>query len=267
MVEAVLTRPDVGLPAHLEGLRDALLAFVRYADRAGLEAAVPTTPDWTVRRLVAHQGMVHRWAAATVRGESVDPDAIEREGRRAPDPLEWLRDGAIAVVKAIHEAPDDLDALVFLKDAPPAREFWGRRQCHETTIHAVDALSAALGRYPKAEDTWISPVLAVDGIDELLTGFITRPKSRLRSEEPMTIAVRPTDSDRSWLVRVSEEPAVSIRASSLGPTRPAGDAGDADVVLTGPAVALYLTLWNRSDEVTPEGDWGLWTDNARITWS
>src|SRR4249919_2994623 len=129
------------LERHLDGLREALLALVRYADRAGLGAPVPTTPDWTVRQLVAHQGMVHRWAAATIRSETVDPDAIEREGRTAVDPLDWLRDGAIELAQTIHDAPDDLEALVFLRDAPPAKRFWGRRQCHETTIHAIDALS------------------------------------------------------------------------------------------------------------------------------
>src|SRR4029453_6359383 len=191
----LLPAERVTLAGHLEGLRASLLAFVRYADRAGLQAPVPTTPDWTVRQLVAHQGVVHRWAAPTVRGQRIAPDEVEREGRRAVDPLDWLRDGAIEVVQAISDAPDDLDALVFLRDAPPARQFWARRQCHETTMHAVDALSAALGRYPKADDTWIDPVLALDGIDELLTGFITRPKSRLRSEEPLTLSVRPTDAD------------------------------------------------------------------------
>ena len=256
------------LSTHLEGLRSALVAFVRYADRAGLQASVPTTPDWTVRQLVAHQGMVHRWAAALVRGEDVDPDAVELEGRSAPDPLDWLRDGAIEVVQAIHDAPEDLDALVFLRDAPPARRFWARRQCHETTMHAVDALSAALGRHPKADDTWITTELALDGIDELLTGFITRSKSRLRSEEPMTILVQPTDSDRAWLVHVSAEPAVTDRVVSTSSTGGGSGGGPvkADIVLTASAVALYLTLWNRSDEVAPQGDWDLWREGSPIRW-
>jgi hypothetical protein len=36
---------DLPLAAHLEGLRAALVAFVRYADRAGLRAPVPTCPE------------------------------------------------------------------------------------------------------------------------------------------------------------------------------------------------------------------------------
>ncbi|RYP80989.1 maleylpyruvate isomerase family mycothiol-dependent enzyme [Nocardioides guangzhouensis] len=248
---------DLPLAAHLEGVRTALVAFVRYADRAGLRAGVPTCPDWDVRALIAHQGMVHRWATAIVRGERLDPDAVEREGKASPDPVEWLRDGAIDLAQALTDAPEDLKVLRFLNDPPPARQFWARRQCHETTIHAVDALSAALGRYPVAADTWIDRAVALDGIDELLTGFVTRSVSRLRSEDPVSIAVRPTDSDHAWLVEVGREPAVTTR--HRGPV-------SGDVLLEGPAVALYLTLWNRSDEVVPDHGFDVWRDHAQVRW-
>lgn len=255
-------RPHLGVPRHLEGLREAMVAFVRYADGAGLRAPVPTTPDWTVRRLVAHQGMVHRWAVATIRGLPADPDALEQEGIDAADPLDWLGDGAIDLVTALVRAPDDLSAPVFLNDAPAPREFWARRQCHETTIHAVDALAAQLGRLPRAADAgWIAEEVALDGIDELLTGFVTRPRSRLRSPEPHRIVVLPEGSAVAWTVDVGPTPAVTTRVDPAA--RPDGDS-----LLRGSAVALYLTLWNRSDEVTPcsDDDWDdTWRD-AGITW-
>ncbi len=74
---------------HLAGLSEAMRAFVRYADRAGLEAPVPTCPDWTVLDLVAHQGMVHRWAGALVRGEQPSDEEVDgvrgvRQDRRGP---------------------------------------------------------------------------------------------------------------------------------------------------------------------------------------
>jgi uncharacterized protein (TIGR03083 family) len=244
------------LHQHLDGLRAAVDAFAACATTAGLAAAVPTTPVWDVRHLVAHQGMVHRWAAATIRGESVDVDELESEGSESLDPVAWLRGGGELLLEALEAAPDELVAPVFLADSPRPKLFWARRQCHETTIHAVDALSAVLGRYPEAADTWIDTELALDGIDELLTGFLPRPSSRLRHDEPLTIAVLPEDSDRRWLVALSGQPPVTARGL--------GDE-EADVVLRGSAVGLYLTLWNRSDEVSDER-LELWTEGVRVTW-
>ena len=143
--------------------------------------------------------------------------------------------------------------VVFLNDAPRALDFWSRRQCHETTIHAVDALAADLGRYPRAADTWIDHAVAVDGIDELLAGFMTRGKSRLRSAEPMTIGVLAEESPTGWLVETCERPAVV----TVAPREEVADR--ADVRLEGPAVAVYLTLWNRSDELDVE-------DRALVPW-
>lgn len=244
------------LARHLDAFGEAVDAFAASATTAGLTAAVPTTPDWDIRRLVAHQGLIHRWAAGHLLGERVDPDLAELEGLEAADPVAWLRAGADRLATTLAEAPDDLHALVFLADAPPPREFWARRQCHETTIHAVDALSAVLGRYPRADDTWIARDVALDGIDELLTGFLPRPMSRLRTDEPTTIAVLPDDADQRWLVAVSDQAPVTVRGL--------GDE-EADVVVRGSAVALYLTLWNRSDEVTAEG-LDLWAEGAQVTW-
>ena len=242
---------------HLDGIREALDAFATHATAAGLGAAVPTTPDWDVRRLVAHQGLVHRWATSIVLGEEIEDDAVEREGLEAEDPVAWLCEGGERLIATVEAAPDDLEALVFLVDAPPAKRFWARRQCHETTIHAVDALSAALGRAPRAEETWISPEVALDGIDELLTGFMPRPRSRLRSDDPTTIAVLPDDADRRWTVTVTQRPPTTVREASPE---------DADVVLCGSSVALYLTLWNRSDELRDTG-LDLWAEGARVTWA
>ncbi len=242
---------------HLAALRDAVSAFVRHATDAGLDVPVPTCPDWTVRRLVGHQGMVHRWAAANLRGKTIELDATERAGRRAPSPVDWLRDGAIDLVAAITSAADDVRTVVFLNDAPPPRAFWARRQCHETTIHGVDAMAAALGRYPTAADTDIAPAVAVDGIDELLAGFMTRAKSRLRSADPLAIGVLAEGSTTGWLVETSERPAVV----TVAPREEVADR--ADVRLEGSAVAVYLTLWNRSDELDVEDGPN---DGALVPW-
>ena len=243
---------DLSFEQHLTGFHTAMLELARHAGRSGLDVPVPSCPEWTVRRLIGHQGAVHRWAAASFRGEDLEWTPIEKAGRSSSDPVDWLRDGAIALVRTLVDAADDAEAPVFLHDAPPPRRFWARRQCHETTMHAVDVLAAALGRLPRADETWLDRDLALDGIDELLLGFVPRSKSRLRSAEPVTIAVVPTDAEHSFTVRVTDEPPVSTRVEG----RATGD-----LVIEASAVQLHLALWHRTDEV--ESDiWPLWHDSA-----
>ncbi|MDO9457730.1 maleylpyruvate isomerase family mycothiol-dependent enzyme [Nocardioides sp.] len=244
---------------HLAGFQRAMLELARAAGRSGLDVPVPSCPAWTVRRLVGHQGAVHRWAAGSFRGEDLDWPPIEKAGRSSSDPVDWLRDGAIALVRTLVGAADDAEAAVFLHDAPPPRQFWARRQCHETTIHAVDVLSAALGRLPRTEETWLTDdrgrALALDGIDELLLGFVPRSRSRLRSATPVTIAVVPTDADHSFTVRVTDEPPVSTRVEGHVET------AEGDLRIEGTAAQLYLALWHRTDELTSD-IWPLWHDSA-----
>ncbi|MFC7487285.1 maleylpyruvate isomerase family mycothiol-dependent enzyme [Knoellia sp. CPCC 206453] len=251
--------------SHLAALTAATGSLVRDAASAGLDAPVPTCPGWTVRDLLAHQGAVHRWATANVVGDSEgarDIEPFEQEGLARADPVQWLTEGGAALLAALEAAPADLDALVFLKDAPAPREFWARRQCHETTIHAVDALSAKLSRMPSAQLADIGSPLAADGIDELLTGFLPRAKYQLRSEEPMRIAVRPGDVDHAWIVEVSGEPLVSTRH-----TPRAVELDDVDVTFSGSAAELYLGLWNRGDEFASDDAAMLarWREFARVT--
>ncbi len=249
---------DVDFSEYVEAIRESLASFVHHAREAGLDAAVPTAPEWTVRDLLAHQGMVHRWATDHLEDRECDPGDYLAEGLGSADPVTWLHEGGLRLVRALQDAPEDLETKVFLKNAPPPRLFWARRQCHETTIHSVDALAAALGRTPSADETWVTRQVALDGIDEVLTGFHTRGRSLLRSDQPFTLAVRPRDVRRAWLVRVSDEPAVVERSD--------GHRGHADHVLEGTAEQLYLALWNRSDEVTGEG-YEFWRRTARVSWS
>lgn len=246
---------------YLEGLFfDAMVAFVRNAESAGLDAEVPTCPGWTVRDLVAHQGMVHRWAAALLRGEDVpEPEAFERAGLADPDPLEWLRDGAIELAQTLSDAPDDVQAPVFLKEAPAPRAFWARRQCHETTIHAVDALAAALGRPPTADEVWFGDELALDGIDELLVGFLQRGRSRLRADPAGTFVV--IAGGRKWSLALSPDaPAVTTRAE-IG-------SGWSPWLVSGSPVEVYLQLWNRA--TPPQAPAGRlpdgWRELSAISW-
>jgi uncharacterized protein (TIGR03083 family) len=173
--------------------------------------------------------------------------------------LDWFRAGARELLDALRTADPDVPATVFLADPPAPRTFWARRQAHETTIHAVDALAAALGRLPTAIEAAIDPDVALDGVDELLTGFFPRGRSRLAGEDPFTVAVVPSDAAHRWTMTVAEG-----RLSTVREPRP-----DAGTVWTGSAAELYLGLWNRGSEVTESGAPVLahWHERQRVRWS
>ena len=252
----------VGLDDLGEALGAAATVLRANAMAAGLDAPVPTCPGWTVLDLVAHQGMVHRWAAGHLRGEPVDEaEPFEREGRESADVLGWFDDGATALLQAVVDAPDDLDAFVFLKEAPPARLFWTRRQCHETTIHAVDALGARLGRPARADETWIRPAIALDGIDELLVGFVTRRREGASPGAPTRLLVSPEGADVAWLVELDTGRPIRTRR-----VRPGSPEAAADHTLTGDPVDLYLRLWTRgaAEPVDELERW--WRETVSVTW-
>jgi uncharacterized protein (TIGR03083 family) len=251
------------LDALGEALGAASTVLRANAMAAGLDAPVPTCPDWTVLDLVAHQGMVHRWATSHLRGQPIDPpEPLEREGRESADLLGWFDDGATALLQAIVDAPDDLDALVFLEDAPAPRLFWARRQCHETTIHAVDALGARLGRPARADETWIKPAVALDGIDELLVGFVTRRRKAASPDSPVRLLVRPDEADVAWLVDLAPGRPISTRR--VEPASPEGVG--ADHALVGDPVDLYLRLWSRSGTEPADELERWWRDTSSVTW-
>jgi uncharacterized protein (TIGR03083 family) len=248
------------LEQHLEALGRSGAALAEAAAAAGLDAKVPTCPTWDVTKLVTHPGMVHRWAAANLRGEDGhDTAASVAEARAAASLLDWYAEGLAALVDTVRAAPEDAEAMVFLRDAPPPRRFWARRQAHETTIHGVDAVAARRRRWPAAADVDLDPALAADGIDELLMGFITRGRGGLHAAEPYTVLVRADDTGHAWTLRIGEGPIV---------TTPGGT-GRPDAAISGTAVQLYLSLWNRSDELTTEGRPDLlaeWRRQIRIRW-
>ncbi|MEW1954582.1 maleylpyruvate isomerase family mycothiol-dependent enzyme [Terrabacter sp. NPDC080008] len=243
-----------------EALGAASTVLRANAMASGLDARVPTCPEWGVRDLVVHLGMVHRWAAGHLRGAPAPPEAFEREGHEAPDLLDWFDVGATGLLQAIVDAPDDLEALVFLRDAPAPRRFWTRRQCHETTVHAVDALGARLHRTARPEETWIRPAIALDGIDELLVGFVPRRPLTPPPGGAARVLVRPDGAAVAWLVSIEADG----RATTTRTTADLNE--DLDHVLAGSAVELYLRLWNRA-AAEPAGDleaW--WRRSVSVTW-
>lgn len=243
-------------------IESAAADLAERAEAAGWSAPVPTCPSWSVADLVAHQGMVHRWATSQVRHDGVEVPSHEQiVADVPPDRLPaWFAEGVRDLLLALRLAPPDAPAMVFLADAPAPVHFWARRQAHEATIHSVDALAASLGREPTAVEASVAFDVALDGLDELLTGFFARGRSKLAVLEPLTLAVTPSDSDRGWTVCLADERLRTLRTRS----------DDADATFYGSAGELYLGLWNRGSEIKSTGRPGVleaWHDRLRIRWT
>ncbi|MFF8775000.1 maleylpyruvate isomerase family mycothiol-dependent enzyme [Kitasatospora sp. NPDC015120] len=248
------------ITAHIDALRREGTLLGDAAARTDPDAPVPTCPQWRLRDLVLHIGQVHRWVTATVRDRlPVRMDAERRQAARGPEPddaglVAWFRTGHATLVDTLTAAPADLACWTFMP-APSPLAFWARRQAHETAVHRIDADAAAGAEGPPTD-----PRLALDGIDELLGGFLTASRSTVRSERPRTLQVSPDDGPGRWLLTIGPEPLTVERTE-----RPA------DLTLTGPARDLYLLLWNRlpagTGRVAADGDGSLldlWRETATI---
>jgi len=262
-----MTHTPLTFDEHCAGIEAASERMADWAAQAGPDAPVPTCPGWQVRDLLAHQGMVHRWAAAIVGGadpRAVDAEAHEQAGRDVPDPVAWLRDGVADLLSALRGAPEDLEVFVFLKQAPPARAFWARRQHHETTVHALDARGALRGGNPTAADAWFGDEVALDAVDELLVGFWQRRSSGPRATPGHEYsALVGADSGERWLLDVGVD---AVRTRHLDTDEP-GPGPDV-AVLSGAAVDLYLALWNRGGRVDdPAGLLERWRQGGSVNWS
>jgi uncharacterized protein (TIGR03083 family) len=229
----------VDIADHITALRREGERLGEAAGETDLDTPVPTCPEWRMRDLVRHIGDVHRWARAHVAERRSEPigrrELVEVAGPLPNDAdlLGWFRDGHARLVQTLETADPDTQCWSFLP-APSPVAFWARRQAHETGIHRADAES------PGGPDR-ITPFprdFAVDGIEELLFGFLSQPDGSERDGPPRTLALRATDAGVDWLVRLGE----GARASR-------GD-GRADCSVRGEASDLHLLLWNRR---SPEG--------------
>ncbi|WP_236652041.1 maleylpyruvate isomerase family mycothiol-dependent enzyme [Streptacidiphilus neutrinimicus] len=175
-----------------------------------LDAKVPSCPEWTLRDLAVHLGMVHRFWAATVAAGPADAPLPE-EDFLAPEGLD-----ADALAIWSRSSTDEL--LSALRTAGPGGECWtwwgasdtaqtagavGRHQVAEALVHTYDA-QLAVGRpepLPAEE--------AVDAIDEFL--HVGCGATGPWPHEPAIVALRAAEG-QGWLLELAPE---GSRAQSL----------------------------------------------------
>ena len=230
---------------YLDVVRENSELFAAAARQAGLDAPVPTCPDWTVSDLVRHQGRVYWWMSTLIETkaqEYVDRKGLEEEAARQEDPLAWLEAGADHALAVLGSADPDAPVWNWVEGGPGPARFWHRRMAHETVIHRVDAEAAAgraaAGRVEPAE-------LASDGIDEYLQFLPLRARGGRLAGLSGSYHFHTTDVPGEWVV-VFDDAGVTIRREHA----------KADVAVRGPASDLELFLYNRrgSDGLEVFGD-------------
>ena len=222
-----------------------------------LDAPVPSCPGWSMATLVAHLGGTYASIAKTISVGTGEDIVQELEDLGLPEDIEqWFREDSSlehmppTVLDWFCRTGENLEEIFRDTDtSAPAwtwwepdqsAGFWLRRMANETAVHRWDAESA-LGRPDPIE-----PVLARDGIDEMVDIYIPRwcrPKSALAGSGQSFRFVR-TDGDGSWTVRFE------------GEGMSTDDEPAADVILRSPASDLLLFLWQRilPDRLDVEGD-------------
>jgi len=242
--------------------------FAAAAEHGELGVRIAPCPDWDMRDLVRHLGMIHLWAAANVAFPESDwldveelpdlvrywPDLTGDSGEYPDDAelVDWYRATLSNLIEVLKSAPADVAAFTFLP-APTPLTMWARRQASEIAIHRFDAEQA------RGITSHFEPHFASDMLDELLTGFAPRPRP-LDIERPRVLHVHAEDTDDHWYVSMGPDDTETSRE---------GDA--ADLTLTATAADLYIRLWNRTPDssIAMSGDadlMDLWNGNFRVRW-
>jgi len=215
------------------------LATGRTPVQGGLDVRVPWVPDWTARDLVEHLGGVHRWVLGILRAGSTEPPPRSPAHPSPDDVHGWFAVGLSELVATLRDIDPAAPAWHMSPTAPKVARSWARRQAHEHVVHRLD-LEAAAGVAHEPVD----PVIAEDGVDELLRIVVprwahTEPLASARG----TVAVHATDTGRSWLVELGP-----------GRSRTTDGAAAADCSVSGTAEQLLRRLWGRPAEVSLDGD-------------
>jgi uncharacterized protein (TIGR03083 family) len=156
-----------------------------------LGARVPSCPEWTVRDLAHHIGVVQWYWAQNVLAH----DAEHRSGGElTPIPVDadlqaWLGWCTYSLLHALRDAGPDAPCWAWWP-SPRTAGAVGRHQAQEVAVHRWDAEGVSGSSRP------LSPELGADGVPEFVEIMIGAGARSL----PGTVTLTATDAGTSWLV-------------------------------------------------------------------
>jgi uncharacterized protein (TIGR03083 family) len=210
----------------------------------GVDAPVPTCPEWTVADLAAHVGRGQRWVIGIIE-RLVDhpiptPDHLyppaDHAGRTA-----WIKAGARDMAAAAERAGATTPVWTWTADRTVG--FWLRRFAHDVLVHRFDAESAAAGTVSDRFD--VATDLAADGVSDVL--FTVETLSSADGFQSVFLRLRGNGQTLSF--HATDDALGDV--GEWRATRTAGGItwehalGQSDVAVRGPAADLLLVLNRR----------------------
>ncbi len=207
----------------------------------GLDADVPSCPEWTVGDLVEHVGIVHRHKAQIVREGWRDAMPAPGEGPEG-DVIGWYREGLTEMLDEL-SAHDPSEHVATWYEEDQSVGFWIRRMACETVVHRVDAELA------HGVVTDLDPALATDALDEILTVMMTGyPEWGEIAHSDATVRMETTDTGAAWTLKLASfsgtSPTSGITYEDES-TFVFSDVAEPVTVVRGAAEDLLLFLWGR----------------------
>lgn len=208
---------------HLLDVDSARLAEVA---AMGVDADVPSCPEWKVSDLLHHTAVVYLHKVEALR-TARRPDPWPPPGLDERDPQELFAEARQALLAELADKRVDQPSWTWWPGDQTAG-FWYRRMAQETVIHRVDAELSHNAVTPVDAD------LAVDGVDEVLTLMLGGPWYE-PDETPEQWKVQVTTGGHGWTTRL-DHGVVTV-------TSAAGDGVDAQI--SGEPGDMLLWLWGR----------------------
>ncbi|MEV6209427.1 maleylpyruvate isomerase family mycothiol-dependent enzyme [Kitasatospora sp. NPDC051914] len=227
------------------------------ASAPGLDAQVPTCPEWTLFDLAQHLGGGDRfWAAIVGAGPAEAPPAEAAAERATLTPprerealVAWLEESTQLLLGALREAGPDRGCWAWWSALQTPRTSGGvaRHRVQESAVHTYDAQLAAGAPQPLPAE------VALDGVEEFLFTCVATPSAW--PHKPTAFDFHAAEG-RSWRLTVDGDGARTTRL----PTATGGEGPDAaGVSVHATAGELVLFLYDRVpvDSVRIDGDAGL----------
>jgi uncharacterized protein (TIGR03083 family) len=218
---------------NLDATAAEIAAMAAVLDGADMSTPVPSCPEWDLAELTRHTGRVHRWVRHIVATRATEFVRWKDVPMDMPDTTEhlaaWLAAGAQPLMT---EMSVDPATQVWSFANEKTVGWWGRRQLHETVVHRADA-ELALELEPAVETE-----IAIDGIDELLSGLLPFSGAPGKLAElgrgGQSVHLHTNDGGGEWTILLTDT------GFTVTPQHQKSTAA-----VRGSATDLLLLVWNR----------------------